>query len=345
MEFLPEKKSFSNFFYFFQFSVSENFFLFFFENPDGKKIFFQNFFYFSIFSFENFFTTFFLKVKFELFFLLTINKMSPPIKNAVAVWDFTFPRDCGMDPEDVITFCKEFCKKWSFQVEEGESGYIHYQGRVSLKVKTRKPEKPCSECHWSVTSMDASHDDFYAVKKETRVDGPWTDKDPVPAYIPRQIREIKKLYPWQQKIIDKSKIWDTRSVDMLIDHEGCIGKSYAKGFMRAYGHARVLPFCNDYKDMMRMVMDMPTHTCYMIDMPRALKKDKVFQFFAAIESIKDGYAYDDRYQFKDKFFDSPNIWVFSNSKPDLSLLSTDRWRFWGVDSDKKLFRRDLTHET
>eukprot|EP01043_Picozoa_sp_COSAG02_P133775 COSAG02_NODE_71849_length_189_cov_34.744444_1_plen_58_part_01 len=32
--------------------------------------------------------------------------------------------------------------------------------------------------------------------------------------------------------------------------------------------------------------------------------------FTAIETIKDGYAYDDRYNFKDVWFDSP--WVLSS---------------------------------
>jgi hypothetical protein len=68
----------------------------------------------------------------------------------------------------------------------------------------------------------------------------------------------------------------------------------------------------------------------MIDMPRAIKKDKLNGFYSAIESLKDGYAFDDRYKFVEKIFDSPCIWVFTNTYPDTDLLSEDRWKFWHV---------------
>ena len=105
--------------------------------------------------------------------------------------------------------------------------------------------------------------------------------------------------------------------------------------MRAHKLARVLPLCNDYKDILRMVCDLPTSNNYFIDMPRCIKKDKLFGFFSAIETIKDGYAYDDRYNFTEKIFDCPNIWIFTNKKPDTKMLSVDRWQFWSV-SDKQL---------
>lgn len=70
-----------------------------------------------------------------------------------------------------------------------------------------------------------------------------------------------------------------------------------------------------------------------MDMPRAMKKDKLGGMYSAIETIKDGYAWDDRYQFKEKAFDSPNIWIFTNTAPDMDLLSRDRWKIWGVTTD------------
>jgi hypothetical protein len=77
-------------------------------------------------------------------------------------------------------------------------------------------------------------------------------------------------------------------------------------------------------------------------MPRALKKDKLGGFYSAIESVKDGYAYDDRYTFTEKIFDCPNIWVTSNSLPEFNLLSKDRWRIWEVNQDKELVPYDTS---
>ena len=81
---------------------------------------------------------------------------------------------------------------------------------------------------------------------------------------------------------------------------------------------------------MRIICDTPTASAYLIDMPRALKKDKLFGFYSALETLKDGYAYDDRYRFVEKVFDCPNIWVFSNCMPDPDMLSIDRWRIYSV---------------
>ena len=171
---------------------------------------------------------------------------------------------------------------------------------------------------------------FYVEKDETRVDGPWRDDDEI-LYIPRQIREITELRCWQLEVIQSLQKWDARTINLIFCPEGNIGKSILVGYCRAHRLARALPPVNDHKDIMRMVCDLPTSKAYLFDMPRAINKDRLYGFYAGIETMKDGYAYDDRYSFKEKVFDCPNIWIFSNTLPDESLLSPDRWRIWVVD--------------
>jgi len=55
---------------------------------------------------------------------------------------------------------------------------------------------------------------------------------------------------------------------------------------------------------------------------------------SGIETLKDGYAYDDRYHFKEEYFDCPQIWVFMNMVPDISMLSKDRWKLWVIKEGK-----------
>lgn len=86
---------------------------------------------------------------------------------------------------------------------------------------------------------------------------------------------------------------------------------------------------------MAMCMCKPPSRCYLIDMPRAMKKEKLYDFFSGIESLKNGYMYDKRYQFKDKWIDRPQIILFTNTDPDLRMFSVDRWDFWTI-KDKKL---------
>jgi len=59
-------------------------------------------------------------------------------RSNICVWDFTISVDKVDNLEVLKDKLKIHCKKWIFQQEKGISGYEHYQGRVSLKVKARK---------------------------------------------------------------------------------------------------------------------------------------------------------------------------------------------------------------
>lgn len=264
-------------------------------------------------------------------------------RGCAATWDATIAERLTTKGELVRIF-KEHCSAWCFQLERGEeTGYVHWQCRFRLEKRegykqakqrlTAVKEIMPYGANLSITSNKNRNNMFYVSKEKTRVEGPWSDKD---RYIPRQIREIKKLYPWQQYIVDNYDVWDTRTINIVYDTKGNNGKSILCGYMRAYGYGFVLPFVNDYKDILRMIYGIDTKRCYLIDMPRAINKDRLYQMYGAIETVKNGYAYDDRYKFKDKNFDSPNIWIFCNSLPDRSMLSQDRWKIWEISDEKEL---------
>jgi len=260
--------------------------------------------------------------------------------SSCCVWDITIASEKN-SLEFVKKYFNAFAKKWVFQGEcGGTTGFNHWQCRVSLKVKKTLVlfQAHMREAGFegyiniSPTSNENAKNTFYVMKEETRTSGPFSSDDEE-VYIPRQIREMGPLYNWQQHVVDNANIWDTRSVNLVINPGGGVGKSCLKGYMRAMRIGRPIPFVNDYKDLCRMVMDLPTSRCYLIDIPRAIRKEHLFQLFAGIESLKDGYAYDDRYTFKEKYFDCPNIWVFSNKLPDITLLSRDRWKLWVINEE------------
>jgi hypothetical protein len=239
----------------------------------------------------------------------------------------------------LILSLTDLAKAWAFQLELSATGYLHFQGRFSLNEKKRlgsvlrllqSSSGVWTTVHLSPTSSKGSKSMSYVMKVDTRQEGPWTDKTSKPSYIPRQVREIRDLRPWQQTIWDQAEDWDPRTINLVFDEVGNIGKSVLVTKMMVMKRGRKIPPMNDYQDLLAMVMDTPTSRCYLVDMPRALKKDKLGQFYSAIEDIKNGYAYDKRYSFKEKFFDSPNVWVFANVLPDFTLLSADRWKIWCV---------------
>ncbi len=152
----------------------------------------------------------------------------------------------------------------------------------------------------------------------------------------RQVRGIT-LYPWQKEILEDRNIWDTRTINCIIQKTGNVGKSTLVTYAGSHNLARRIPMLESYKDFMRMVMDTPKNKLYLVDFPKMMNKAASASFWSAIETVKDGYAYDDRYGFREEYFDCPNIWVFMNHEPEIGNLSNDRWRFWTIpDKQGKL---------
>lgn len=255
--------------------------------------------------------------------------------NAVCGYDFTIGTN-GIEKDVLKAWLEEVCKKWTFQEELGGSGYEHFQGRFSTKVKVRQQtligKLPSASMHISITSNANKGNMFYVTKEDTRTGGPWADTDEN-MYVPRQVREVmaQGWRPWQQQVIDTIQVWDTRTIHMIYDTTGNIGKSIVAQYIDCTGLGIMIPYVKEYKDVMRMVMDQRKKGCYILDLPRAIKKDKMREMYAAIETIKSGYAYDDRYAFKKAHFDCPQIFVFTNTLPDIGYMSLDRWSFLRVD--------------
>ncbi len=267
----------------------------------------------------------------------------------VYCYDFRYNGECLYT--EIINNLKGIAKSYVFQKEEGDTGYIHYQGRMSLIKKRRKHEvlklfagKQVNPPNYLEPTSNPEYikgDAFYQMKEDTRIMGPWTDKDEV-LYIPRQVREMGELRPFQQYIVNDADVWNTRTINLIFNQSGNVGKSRLVAYCRAYKIGRALPPVNDCKDLMRMVCDMPTSKLYLFDMPRSMNKDRLYQFYSAVESIKDGYAYDDRYSFKEKSFDCPNIWIFSNNLPDFNYLSMDRWKIWEINDNYELTNKKIS---
>lgn len=255
----------------------------------------------------------------------------------IFVFDFT---SYAVSQED-IKACKAnlnaYCKAWVFQMEAcPTTGKHHLQGRFTLKERLRLStliKKGWFEgFHLSVTCNENKKNNYYVMKTESRIEGPWADTDPVPIELPPQLEGlIDKLYPYQRYIMNDEKVFDTRHVNVLVSLAGNQGRSSLVNLLSCMQIACRIPPYTDIKDIMSSVMDRPKKKLYFIDIPRILDQGKLSQMFAGIEMLKDGYAYDGRYKFREEYFPSPNIWLFTNHLPDLSCLSIDRWVFWTID--------------
>ena len=281
-------------------------------------------------------------------------------ENPMWVFDFTFPVDRAT-LAFFVQLLRHIFKKWCFQHEMGDSGYLHYQGRGSLIKKRRLGEAAAlvqnsdlRGMRLSVSSLKSQDDGcFYTLKLDTRIAGPWDDRSwKDPPYIPRQYRGLEdRLYPYQQAILDSRHHFDPRVIDVILDPQGNRGKSTIATLGRLLHRGVELPCIPDHKELIQVVCNKlrdsqnRTPEIVLCDMPRAVSSDfkRMAPYLIAIEQIKKGYVFDCRNHFKDWDFDSPRVWLFVNSfaPENLCHLSQDRWRFWSINVDGELFRAQI----
>lgn len=273
--------------------------------------------------------------------------------NPVGVWDITLPCSLINNQEQSLHWLMNLVdgcsKEWYFQLEKSESGLLHYQIRLSLKTKMRnstmlnksKNNKLPIPGRWSITSktvteeMRTNHDAFYVLKDDTRVDGPWSSQDTKGRYHTKQLQifESYKLRPYQELIKLECEKFHMRRIDIIYDEIGNVGKSLLSEWLEFKGLAEEVPPFRAMEDIMGWVETRPKQKAYIIDMPRGMKKDKLADFYAGIETLKNGLCYDKRYSAHKTRFDRPRIFVFTNSLPVFSLMSLDRWVIWKMNKE------------
>ena len=251
--------------------------------------------------------------------------------------------------EVLLKWMKSNCKKYAFQKEKSDTGYIHWQGRFSLIKKRNKSTllkllEPVGLPNYLQPTCEENRDVyFYAMKEDTRIGELFADpsliKDEI--YIPRQFKD-KILYEWQEVVKSSADVFDDRSVNVIFDPEGNHGKSYIASLCSLLYGAISLPPSNDFKELIAVACDIcmakQTRSPKLIfcDMPRAYSKTSLFGFYSAIEQIKKGHLFDMRYKYQEYWIDSPNIWIFTNEPPDESMLSRGRWKIYTINDEKKL---------
>lgn len=241
------------------------------------------------------------------------------------------------------------CEYDSDDSDDEDDGYIHWQISLSLHKRRRWSEirrilvdtdNVLQFGHWS-PSHSTTRASLYCMKADTRIKGPFKDTDEKPPYIPVQIAKISKLYPWQQELIYRSLPCnhDHRSINIIYDRGiGNQGKSFICSYMAVHRLARNIPPFNGptaMDDIMACIMAKEPVNCYLIDQPRSMLKRNMAGFFSGVEMISNGYIYEKRYAFRERWQDSPSIFIFTNEIPDSAYLSKDRWKLWVVDNDTK----------
>jgi len=258
----------------------------------------------------------------------------------VCVWDLSVYKP-DWDVKQMWDYLREGSKAFCFQKEKGEEGKTHWQVRVSLRTRTRLPGvlKLFSELHdgqWSPTANVNSKNFNYQMKRDTRVEGPWTDKeDPVPTLPTLQVRRVEATpRRWQQtvaELIRDRDPEDDRAVNFVWCRDGKSGKGSLCKWLDHKKMGYYMPAFFKLSDILAAAYEHPA-SCYLFDVPKSQPdvKTNEGEFWMAVELIKDGRVGDPRYKGRSTIRECPDVWVFGNTLPHPGRLSSDRWSVWGL---------------
>lgn len=257
---------------------------------------------------------------------LASNKRKVDNTNQLYLWTFTLKAMDPIEPEEPILvwgLLEDKCKKFTFQLERGDGGFLHYQGVLSLKIKERFSTvknllgetahiEPCR--NWNASLK-------YCTKQDTRVSGPWNqtstfiDIPPLTHKWQLQLAAILELKP------------DPRFIYWIWEPIGGVGKTvFCKNMVLTNGALVVTS--GSSKDVSFMINK---QKIILFDFPRTLSERVNY---GLIECLKNGLITSAKYETQTKVFNSPHIVCFANfPPPNMEAFSLDRWRIMKIEND------------
>ena len=140
--------------------------------------------------------------------------------------------------------------------------------------------------------------------------------------------KVKALHEWQFSVLDKLMNQDSRSILWVTDSTGNRGKTFLCFYMNILYGFQYLDGMINSRDLLSLMDRSAKGVVFDVCRSSANNFD-----YGALESLKNGVLVSGKYRGQVKRFRSAmEIAVFSNSFPDLSRLSKDRWDIMNLDN-------------
>lgn len=239
-------------------------------------------------------------------------------------WDLTIPKG-DMTVEMVKDwFERAKADKYVIGEEKGTvTGYEHFQCKAHFRKPMTLNEMRIffaqAHCEPSICK------DFSYCEKEGKFYRSW--EGALAKFHDLELRN------WQKQVINALEYQTERRILCVKDEMGNNGKSWlSKHLVAKYRYAYV-PAMPNFEDYMFMAMAHPNATGFIFDLPRADTLQQKKSMWMAMETIKNGYLYDKRYEFKEQWREPPKIVIFCNEDPPVEVMSKDRWeRYYLTDT-------------
>lgn len=239
----------------------------------------------------------------------------------------------------------ENCVAYGFQKERGRKrGIEHFQGTIDVGPSRKRFcqldkefQKIAKEplLFPKIDYLDKSKKkaaNRYAMKQETRVDGPWWKGVEFEEIAEETVYRIEiELRPWQQRIIDRvlNVKADDRKIWWFWEPYGGLGKTtFQKWIFQEYKNVIVLG--GKAADMkMGVINYLETNNnvypeIVIINIPKTFD----MQYFspAGTEEVKDMFFFSGKYKGGMAFGKPPKMLIFANEPaPDTGCMAKDRW--------------------
>ena len=198
--------------------------------------------------------------------------------------------------------------------ERGQSGYEHWQQRI--RVADSNANSFLVQMHELGAHIEKTDGDNNYERKTGQY---------ITIGEQAEIRHVRfgLLCIWQKMCLDVLRHQNVRTVTVVVDHRGGVGKSYLANYL--FERVRALYICPLSKNIQQDVASAWNgERIIVIDIPRSYKWTK--ELCVGLEMIKDGLVADCRYNYKVRNVRGCKVLVLTNYEPNRAWLSEDRWQ-------------------
>lgn len=226
-------------------------------------------------------------------------------------------------PENWKSIIIDGCDKYVAQEETGENGNVHIQFCCYFKnARSFNTVKDLFKGAHLEPARNWNAAVNYCKKLETRTGESIQN-------VERRIRDPlddKELYGWQREvceIVDSDP--DDRTIYWFYDKVGCKGKTtLAKHLcLKRSDCLYITGKASDMKYGVWKWLEKNELRTVIIDLVRS---QEGFISWQGVEEIKNGIFYNTKYESEMCLYDNPHVIIFANFKPEMDVLSVDRWK-------------------
>lgn len=244
----------------------------------------------------------------------------------IETWDtfmVTLPQNRITEREILKIFKAINTEKWIIGKEKGKDGYKHWQVRYKLAEARTTDSQRNTWNSYGGHVIRAETDDWSYEAKTNNYLCSWERSMAFIRHGNLRGAQVTAYHMFKASGKAEKGEAESRKVVIWYNKSGRAGKTYfVKWLLTNHKAVYIPPQMKTALSMIQWAYGYPSDA-YVIDMPKNVKNTE--ELWGAIETIKDGYAYDPRYGNKFRIQRSPRIIVLTNKLPPKTLLSDDRW--------------------